>query len=245
MMILRTSPEQISANTVRVFWRVGMEKAGIVDVELPDETTDAELIAELCAMRYMVFEREIFDRKPTNGKGYKFICSTGAIRKLVKGKSSKKELWPYARFLAEIMAEAEIVVKKDIGRVDPDDEKTVIEHIFADPKNFTSPVEISIECPTMGTVQVTRHAIERYLECGNRGGDPIKRPINSIEKRLQSPEIRQVEMPKKVVDHKIRKYGDHNKSECWSKPGSTLYFQVNNVNGVRTLVTIFRRVEFF
>lgn len=244
MMILNTSPEMLEEKFVRVFWRTGTSTAGIIDVELPFDSPDAELIAELCAMRYLVFERMVFDRKPMRGKGYRFVVSTGAIRKLVLGKSSKKQLQPYARFLAETMEGCEIIVKKDISRADPADVAIQIDQIYADPKDFMSPVEVTINAPSMGIVHITKHALDRYQQCGNIGGDPIKNPLNSLTKRLLNEEIIQVTMPRLVAEHKVRKYGANNISECWARPGSTLHFQVSNCSGTRTLVTIFRRNAF-
>lgn len=245
MMTLNTSPEMLGEKLVRVYWRTGMSTAGIVDVELPFESPDAELIAELCAMRYLVFERMVFDRKPMNGKGYRFVVSTGAIRKLVLGRSSKKQLQPYARFMAETMEGCEIIVKKDIGRADPDDVSIQIDQIYADPKEFMSPIEVAVNSPSMGLVHITKHALDRYQQCGNIGGDPIKNPLKSLTRRLLNEEIIQISMPRNVAEHKIRKYGANNISECWARPGSTLHFQVNSSSGVRTLVTVFRRNAFF
>lgn len=245
MMTLHTSPELLEAQLVRVFWRTGGSSAGIVDVQLTSDTPDNQIIAELCAIRYLAFEQQVFNRKPLTGKGYRFVVSTGAIRKIVLGKSSKKDLWPYARFLSETMPQAEIIVKRDIDKVSPEDNEVEVEHIFADPKDFASPIEISFDTPNLGEVRITKHAVERFIELGNKGSDPIKRPLVSLQRRLTNEDIVQVTMPKQVAEHKIRKYGDLKNAECWKRPGSTLHFQVSNSNGERTLVTCFRRNDFY
>lgn len=245
MMNLSTSPEALSEVLVRVYWRTGKATAGAVDIELPHGTTDPLIVAEVCAIRYLAFERKVFNRMPLTGKGFQFTVSSDQILNIAMSNSPKQILIAYARFFREQLLQSVVTVRTNAVPVDleVDSSELQIDRVFADPNKYTAPIELSINSPAMGTVLITRHALERYTELGNRGLDPIKNPFLSLQKRLTRNDLVKVELPQSVVEHKIKKYGPLQQPECWTRPGSTLFFQVIIVNGVRTMVTVFRRSE--
>ncbi|MFD2016686.1 hypothetical protein ACFSJQ_16140 [Vibrio olivae] len=90
MMTLTTVSEQLSSTQSRVFWRVGTQRKGILNVTLDFENDDSALLCELCAIRHLLIESQVFGRVPGTGKGYKLVVSKGAIKKLARGRSDKK-----------------------------------------------------------------------------------------------------------------------------------------------------------
>lgn len=239
MMYLRTLPERLTAGHYAVHWTVGRKRGGSVTVSLSPELEDAELIAELCAMRYLLLDKRVFNVSPTSGKGYCLQVSTGAIRKLVLRKSTKSAAFPYAAFLSSRMHGAKIEV---ISKTEPIlfDDAPVLEqeHISPDPDVYASANE-AIDTPAMGKVFVTAHAVQRYIE-RNISGDS-KNPWLTLTRRLQHPELKILPIPDKHLNHKRRKYGESNQVETWGHANSSLAYVIVNDGSCRVVVTVFRR----
>lgn len=75
MMTLTTVSEQLSSTQSRVFWRVGTQRKGILNITLDFENDDSALLCELCAIRHLLIESQVFGRVPGTGKGYKLVVS--------------------------------------------------------------------------------------------------------------------------------------------------------------------------
>lgn len=239
-MYLRTACEEVSPGQYQVQWAVGRKRGGIVKVHLPSERLDPELIAELCAMRFLLLDKRVFNVTPSSGRGYCLQVSSGAIRKLALKKSTKSHAFSYASFLMSRMlgAKIQVVAKNEPFMFDGDpvfDEET----IHPDPQIYASANE-AIETPTMGKLYITAHAVQRYVE-RNISGDS-KNPWLTLVKRVQHPELRQIPIPDKHLIHKRRKYGQDNQVEVWAHPTSTLSYVIINEGENRVLVTVFRRL---
>lgn len=239
MMNLRTFPEPASDTDGHfvVTWAVGINRGGKVEVMLPPGLSEGLLIAELCALRYLLLERRVFNATPTSGQGVCLWVSTGAIRKLVLKKSAKKEAVPYAAFLGTRMRDAqiEVVSKKDALPFT----SAQLEHdtIRPDPDIYTM-ADDPIETPALGTIYITAHAVERYIERSDSG--EAKSPWATLVKRLRHPGLKPYTIPERHQLHKRRKYGEDNSIEAWGHPTSRLIFLTVNRGAHRVVVTVFR-----
>ncbi|MEW5137376.1 hypothetical protein AB1Y39_09335 [Escherichia coli] len=99
MMTLTTVSKKTSNNSALVFWRVGTKRKGILDVHIDFDHEEADLLAELVAIRYLALDKQVFCREPGAGAGYKLVVSKGAIKKLALGKSTKAFAFKFAACL--------------------------------------------------------------------------------------------------------------------------------------------------
>lgn len=237
MMTLTTISKQLNLSTSRVYWRVGTQRRGILDVQLDFEHDDIELLAELAALRYLLFERQVFNRAPGSGLGYRLVVSKGAIRKLALGRSSKRHAQKYAAFLTSRMKGVTIEVSQSMEHM-PDVSEEAPELLHADRKEYAATHD-AIDTPAMGTVYLTAHAVEQYTKRISTG-DP-KRPWASLVGRLQHPDLQLLPLPERVLRHKARRYGTADNVEAWGHQDSKFTYLVINNNGQRTVVTVFER----
>lgn len=110
--------EKTSNNSALVFWRVGTKRKGILDVRIDFDHEEADLLAELVAIRYLALDKQVFCREPGAGSGYKLVVSKGAIKKLALGKSSKKFAFKFAACLTGRLKGATIEVSQSMEFMD-------------------------------------------------------------------------------------------------------------------------------
>lgn len=60
MMTLTTVSKKTSNNSALVFWRVGTKRKGILDVHIDFDHEEADLLAELVAIRYLALDKQVF-----------------------------------------------------------------------------------------------------------------------------------------------------------------------------------------
>lgn len=58
MMTLTTVSKKTSNNSALVFWRVGTKRKGILDVRIDFDHEEADLLAELVAIRYLALDKQ-------------------------------------------------------------------------------------------------------------------------------------------------------------------------------------------
>nr|WP_253652287.1 hypothetical protein [Vibrio sp. Y51_MX_L26] len=237
MMTLTTVSEQLSSIQSRVFWRVGTQRKGILNVTLDFESNDSALLCELCAIRYLLLEKQVFGRVPGTGRGYKLVVSKGAIKKLVRGRSDKKCAQKFSAFLQSRLAGVQLEVSTKTEYM-ANIEEEATELLLAERKRYAGTFD-AIETPAMGTVLVTAHAVSRYSE-RITSGKP-KAPWLSLVKRIQNPELRIYPLAERERRRKAQKYGTADNIEEWGHPSSELYFLVLNDQGIRTLITTYER----
>lgn len=250
MMQLTTVSKKQSDNTAFVYWRVGINRKGVVEVRLDVDSIDVELIAELGVIRYLIMECRVFNRTPSSGTGIRLCVSKGAIKKLTKGTSDKGYASRFAAFLTSRLLGVEIQVSHSMKHmIDEDDEGYAesFSHLDVSTTEYMTPHEV-IETPAMGLVAITKHALERYSQrLGIMGNSQIvKRPWASLARRLRNPELLQQSLDANVLAHKYRKYGSNSKVEIWKHPTDLLHFTVVvSPENQRTLVTVFERQKQF
>lgn len=238
MMTLQAH-SSVKVDEVSVTWSVGGNRSGLVNVKLSDERitysdNDKAIVGELCAVRYLLNDKQVFGTKLLSAAGLRLIVSKGAIKKLAKGKSSKKQFLVHSAFLRRQLEGVELKVCNRLA----DPGETEVTAVSITDKVIRDDI---IESPAMGKVIITQHAVERYAERFSSGNPSY--PRASLVKVIQSPELDMFPMPEAVRAHKARKYRNcKDTSELWGHPSSSLKLQViNNANGLRTVVTVFER----
>lgn len=237
MVLPQDGEQQIS-----VAWRTGLTRKGIVQVEgLNDTTEDKDVIAELLAIKYLLFTKQVFDRLPLSGLGYELVVSRGAIKKAAQGRTSKKHLIPHAAFLNLSLSGAEITIdkKKDPHLPELASNDISVQTIHAGGGYDNTDTYDTIETPAHGKLRITRHALDQFTERLSTG-DP-KRPYKALVDRLSNPELELKLIPEKVLQHKARKYGSADNLEVWGHRSSQMNYVVVKEDVNRVLVTVFRR----
>lgn len=248
MMELTTVAKKNSDSTALVYWRVGINRKGVVNVRLDANSTDVELIAELAAIRHLLMDCRVFDREPTSGTGIRLCVSKGAIKKLTKGTSAKGCASRFTALLTGRLLGVDIQVSHSLKHMIQefdDGYQESISELYVKTTEHVAPHEI-IDTPAMGQVAITQHALERYIERLKSVGanEIIKRPWASLAKRLGNPCLRPQRLNAKVLAHKYRKYGNESTVEIWKYPTDALHFTiVVSPDNKRTLVTVFERLE--
>lgn len=238
MMILTTLSERISNTQARVTWRTGQRMNGVLDVTLEQGHDESDLLAELAAIKYLMFEKQVFDRAPVSARGYKLIVSKGAIKKLARSKSDKAFAQMYAFPLTTRLAGIDIEVSQNRQWVE-DLSEMEVEPLHVQ-KSFARDYDV-IETPAMGRVLVTQHAVDQYIARVLDEG--AKDPRASLQQRLENAELELIELDEKVLQHKARKYGRADNIQVWGHPTSTTRFMVvREKPDYGILVTVFRRI---
>lgn len=192
MRELKVQAGSLDNGVVDVEWRLDDSATkGIVRVTGITELADAHVIAELCALRYLVCERTIFGNSIAP-RGSRIEVSAGAIKKLWRMDTAKDHIVPYGRFLYPTFEDCSFEVKKNALlqslplREIPASAKGIqpIETIEATYSNW-----IEVPCAALGNepVGITRHALERYQERFNVKF--VKTAIQSIKRLLASPTV--------------------------------------------------------
>lgn len=244
MMILTTVSQHTTAGNICVYWRVGSRRNGILRVtNVPAVINEADhlAVAEICAIRHLCFEKEVFGQPLLSGHGVTFSVSLGAIKKAALGHTTKFSLKPYALYFHEALRGASFSVSKsmDFMATESDDVEVLeVDESFLDPRGL-------IDTPAMGKLKITKHAVDQYLDRISTGRP--QNPRASLIGRLRHPELSQSPLPASVAAHKAKKYGDANNIEVWGHASSPFKFLVvreDLASGTeRTLVTVFERSE--
>ncbi|WP_155837751.1 hypothetical protein [Hydrogenovibrio marinus] len=241
IMELTTYSKQISESQALVEWSFSKAKCGKFLCTLLPGSESIELIAEMVVIRHLIDERQIFGQKLLTGKGLTLNVSSGAIKKLVLGKSDKKDASHYANYLSLVLDGCKFKVHKNQNIVDC--ESPLDESLDILPEVYGSSHYL-VNAGKIGEVFVTRHAIERYQERTIEESGECKYPLATLIKRLSNKEIEKVQLPEKVLNHKLKKYRNPDEDyEVWKHPTSSLHFGIvlDKKTLKKTLVTIFIR----
>lgn len=238
MMILTTSTQPSSGLVTRVQWKTGMRNSGTVEVMLADATEDAEVMAELVAIKYLLFDMKVFDRVPMSAKGYKLVVSRGAIKKLAQGRSDKQHLKRHAYILSTTLKGIAIEVAH---RADWVTEQTHENVERIDESAIRIRNHDIVDTPVMGKVLITQHAVDQYQTRSPSEAPSV--PRATLIKRITHPDLVNFALDERVLAHKARRYGRSDNVEVWGHETSTTRFLTvrDEEEGIRTLVTVYRR----
>lgn len=148
-------------NLVPVMWRLDQSAwHGCVKVQVEEQQQDAEIVAELCALHFLMGVRSVFGSGNGIYSGNSITVSFGAIKRLTQQDTEKGHLVPFGRFLFFALDGGNVDVSKDAAWVEATDLRESEEaQVVAAPIPFPS-----INVDGLGELFVTRHAAERYIE---------------------------------------------------------------------------------
>lgn len=223
---------------VRVYWMTGKNRRKAIDVSLSLTCQDSLAIAEAVAVRYLLSEINVFNINRT-GTNLKLVFSKGAIKKMArniankKGAPCKHDLYEYGYPIFTRYAEAEIEVSKDKSWFPSQEEMGDIPIVNGEKLKGIE----KIETESLGIIAITRHAMERYGEhCSTIDMNTTWKNIN---RRFKSGKIEQIQLPQKVIGHKLKKYGEA--PEIWKHPDNPLHYVFCNRPDHKLLVTVFNK----
>jgi hypothetical protein len=242
MNTLHTFSEKINERSAKVEWYIGKEKNGVILVNLDKSYQDSDIVSELIVIRKLLIEDNILKRESIfNAKGMNLNVSKGAIKKLLQGKSEKKEIEPFVKFIDMLLPGIEITVQKKRQLIN----KENVQEFNASTVNYIN-THITIETPAIGSIDVTYHAVKRLEERIVAESGECKYPMQVLYNRITNPDLIKVDLPDNVIEHKQRKYRSENEVfEAWIHPTSTLNFAVvkDLDTETKTLVTVFIRKQ--
>ena len=143
-----------------VYWRTGLTIKGRVIVTMSDSRVENDEIiaAELAVTRYLLEDRNVCGHNKS-GKGLTIRAGFGAIRKLLREDSDKSYLSPYANFLRTRFAGACVEIEnRKIEWANEECDRDVAELLV------NGPVLATIVVGNIGEVELTSHALQRYIE---------------------------------------------------------------------------------
>lgn len=234
--------ESTSLSTADVYWRVGEENKGLLKVQLEFDSEDSDSIGELAALRFLLFEKQVTGSVVTSGKNLHIELSKGAARKAYLGKSDKKHILKFGAFLQLIKDDLQVKVGKwrpgndERARNAKNTEMLDVMNI-----EYAQPGIVFHGFPKFPKILITEHSLARYAERSMNESGVLKHPLTSLVKRLRHPDLQRDTLPKKVVEHKEKKYGKDGHVDVWRHPTSTINFGVlsNDSYPFPTLVTVF------
>lgn len=161
-----------------VYWMTGLVQKGLVrtTVTLQD---DCRIAAELSTLQYLLETKNVCGHNKA-GAGLRLWVSCGAILKLLKQESDKFYLSPYANFLKTRFLGLEIEVQKK--KVDWADELC---NRQVDEIRVVTPTMTVIEVAGVGRVELTAHAVDRYIERFERPPAKAWRELTRLAKEAR------------------------------------------------------------
>lgn len=222
-------------------WSTGSHKCGVLHVEINKPTTSPRFAAELRAIEYLIFEKNIFQREIIlSGKGFHFHVSQSPVLDLCRKKKTKDSLMTRllqvhgSRLFGCLLS---LIDDNQQSFLENVTDSTPIENIGLARIDFSC-----IETPVMGKVRISQHSIEQY-KSRLKTGSPVD-PLRSITKRLLHPNIQRQEIPKYLHFRKKLTHGVTRTDEHWGHQNDDVHFVVVREpdTGIGNLVTTYVRL---
>lgn len=158
MNVLRVLTKQQADDTFFVYWTNTILKTtkGVVRVSVPIEYSDRLITAELYALQHLLEVEEVVGENIAGHENTHIIVSKGAIPRLLRKESDKKNLIPYAMFLTTRFKDCPIKADKD--------ERWVQEFEPTITLDASKPLYETIQIHGLGTVLLTSHVVEQFVE---------------------------------------------------------------------------------
>lgn len=139
------------------YWTTGLLQKGRVRTTV-SASQDCRIVAELSALQFLLEQKNVSGHNKA-GAGLRLWVTYGAITKLMKESSDKFYLSPYANFLRTRFLGAQIAVEnKKVSWADE-----LCDRNF-DELTVNEPRKTILEVAGVGQVELTAHAVERYVE---------------------------------------------------------------------------------
>lgn len=236
MMRLTTRVLAVDNSSVFLGWKTGGKKFGVLRIDGVEAGPHMFDAAELVGIRFLIFQKRVFNRHPFTGSGYAFDVESREIAKPGRGRGHEA-LESVCRFFHTNLKGAIVERSEDMGK---EGIPAGIDEVEAVPADLKVEYDI-LNTPAMGKIRITGHAIERYAQHHHAG--TVQAPVYSMLTRLSNPNISRQAMPTKAEQHKIRRYGTVENVELWGHSSSQIHFVVirDKPSGIGTVVTVFRR----
>lgn len=218
-----------------VSWTVSKKKSGIIKISgISKKTIDADLIAELVAIKHLIFNKRVtsdFSNSCCNGLK---LYTSRKVKELLQSKRIESHLFDYMDFMKTQMY-GYTIADRYPGYVKFFDEK--IECV--NQKNHFCDSDL-LRTYKLGSLRISYHAIQRYIEKIN---PTSKNPIEDIKRFLKLNRLKTAEIPEKIRLQKLLKYKTEFPAETWVDPISFINFVIlrNAADGVGTVTTTYRR----
>lgn len=207
MNILTTfcRPSLLGPNCYDVHWRNGNRYRGMVTVTVKGIHPDADVVAELSALQWLLGHRAIFG-VAQSGKGLVLKVTAGAIKKAANALGSsgtsrfcKTHVLPYARFLSVRYAGVVIEVAKDNSWISDCNAKEVAR------LEISKPLGHVFDIPSIGLVEISEHAISRFRErlCMVNAED-----VWRLLRRVVTGPLRRAQPNRDAISRQIVKHGE-------------------------------------
>jgi len=158
-----------------IYWMTGLVQKGRVRTTVTIQD-DCRIAAELSTLQYLLETKNVCGHNKA-GAGLRLWVSCGAIPKLLKQESEKFYLSPYANFLRTRFLGLKIDVEK--RKVDWADELC---DRPVDEIRVVTPSMTVIEVAGVGPVELTAHAVGRYIERFDRPPAKAWRELTRLAK---------------------------------------------------------------
>jgi hypothetical protein len=152
--------QAIKTNIYRMYYRIcfsgtKFHSVKALDVNASVATESPQKLAELIGLKYILLHSDEIGQNRT-GKDLRLSVSSGAIKKIQKQHTSNSDLKCFGLFLQSRFNLAQISVGRNFSWADAFDGKAV-------PINIRNCQDEGVETK-VGEIQITRHAIERFME---------------------------------------------------------------------------------
>ncbi|WP_025674190.1 hypothetical protein [Salinivibrio socompensis] len=232
MMVLTLLTKQIDGEFT-VYWKTGLRRGGELKVNLGEQydmlpEQQKPIAAELYAIHHLLSVKEVMGIN-RSGNGLQIRVSKGAIKKLQKQRSTQHSLYNLTRFLLTRYQEAKISVEKRDDWISYPFEQYSVDNVTV--RDIDEVINVS----NIGSVVVTRHALERFVERLSEGVP--KHPWNALCSKLLCSALTKAQLPESVAIQKAKKYAQE--AEFWQHVGSKMHFVIVPGDSMKTLVTVF------
>ncbi len=242
-MMKLTTKHLVSTEHSHTFaWKIGLRKRGIVHIVNLGFETDSRAAAEAIAIGYLLRVKQVFAREMPYGKGVELHISTRRLYEIARTRQTTfTPAHDAVSFLSTNFGCAAInTTMTNFDNMPALGDDDIIEETIDGgfPWQFDT-----FECPALGRVRLTRHAIERYRQYHTEG--PLHHPTMSLVQRLQNPNLERQPLTKDVLRHKEKAYAEDvvAATEMWGNATSDVHFLVAREPKVATVVTLFKKAN--
>lgn len=221
-------------------------------------SNDKQIVAELTAIRHLLFRRKIWSSGIESGVGQGLLLtgekveltvSKGGIKRLARQDSHKHFLVPHVYYLVSRLCGVTILVSKQ----DPATNAKPAEPEYAIIRPYESPYEPVMVQSIGAPLVITKHAYNRFAQPGiypydRTQGDKAESPKYPCTTLMRSVRRKKgamcIPVPDKVLRHKQRKYKNGGNEEHWALVATDLVMIVADTEdapGVKTVITVYRR----
>lgn len=217
-----------------VSWRAEGATLGRIVVTIRDKfhcAADVAPCVELFVAQYLLEQLNVFGRAAT-GEGLTLAFSSPALVKYPDREWASAKIQAYAFFLRTRFSQAN-VQKLDRSQ----DWLKIASEAKIRELEMARPWKERMELYGVGEVEVSNHAIERFLARFNASSGSVG--FRALLKAASNPKVTEISLPEYVVARKSAKYGERKmaQSRYFVNPENQLYFVLEDK---RIVTTFFR-----